>query len=64
MKYSYLKETTDYDVEYRVPMHTYIMMGSRCVGYIKEGTSTEVMFSKPSTQFNKRGRTFVEVAPS
>jgi hypothetical protein len=64
VKYSYLKETTDYDVEYRVPMHTYIMLGSKCVGYIKEGTEEEILFKKPSVQFNKRGRTFVKVSPS
>jgi hypothetical protein len=57
----YLKETTKYDVDYNVPMHTYIMKGARCVGYIKEGTSEEIMFSKPSAQFNKRGRTFKEI---
>lgn len=61
MKFSFLKETTKYDVEYRVPMHTYIMMGSKCYGYIKEGTTERIMFSKPSVQFSKKGRTFVEV---
>lgn len=57
----FLKETTKYDVDYKVPMHTYIFDGSKCVGYIKEGTEEKLMFAKPSVQFNKRGRSFVEV---
>jgi len=58
----YLKEITDdWKVDYRVPSHTYIFDGSACVGYIKEGTTEKVMFNKPSRQFNKRGRKFVEV---
>ena len=61
MKFSYLKETTKFDVDYNVPMHTYIMQGSKCVGYIKEGTEEKIMFNKPSVQFSKKGRTFVEV---
>ena len=61
MSLKYLKETTVYDVEYCVPMHTYIMEGSKCVGYIKEGTEEKIIFNKPSVQFSKKGRTFKEV---
>jgi hypothetical protein len=57
----YLKETTVYAVDYRVPMHTYIMDGTKCVGYIKEGTDEKMMFSKPSVHFSKKGRTFKEI---
>jgi hypothetical protein len=59
----YLKETTtDWKADFRVPCHTYIFEGrdTRCVGYIKEGTTEEIMFSKPQ-RFDKRGRTFKEV---
>jgi hypothetical protein len=59
----YIKETTKYDLEYRVPLHTYIMDGSKCVGYIKEGETKRVMFNKPSVHFSKKGRSFVEVTP-
>ena len=60
-KLKYLKETTtDWKTDYRVPCHTYIMQGSKCVGYIKEGTTAEFMFTK-GHNFDKRGRTFEEV---
>ena len=62
MKYSYIQELTDSWVcDYRVPNHTYIMMGSKCVGYIKEGTAEQIFFNKPLTKFDKRGRKFKEV---
>jgi len=58
----YLKETTDWsDAQARIPNHTYIFDGSSCVGYIKEGTTKEIMFNKPSRIFSKKGRTFKEV---
>jgi len=58
----FLKETTVWDkVDYRVPNHTYAFEGSKCVGYIKEGTTELLMFNKPSVHFNKKGRTFKEV---
>lgn len=62
MKMKFLKEVTeDYKTEYRVPMHTYAFNGDKCVGYIKEGTDELKMFGKPSTNFSKKGRKFVEV---
>lgn len=60
----YMKETTsDWKVDFRVPCHTYIMDKNRCVGYIKEGTTEEIMFNKPSSKFDQRNRTFEEVKP-
>jgi hypothetical protein len=57
----YLRETTnDWHTEYRVPNHTYIVSGVKCVGYIKEGTTEEIMFKKP-VFFDKRYRKFEEV---
>lgn len=62
MARQYLKETTsDWKTDYRVPCHTYIFEGAKCVGYIKEGTTEELMFSKPSTQFDKARRKFKDV---
>lgn len=59
----YLKEVTVWDkVEYNVPNHTYIFDGSKCVGYIKEGTTEKIIWDKPSKQFDKRNRKFVEIS--
>lgn len=58
---NFLKETTKYDVDYHVPMHTYAFEYGKCVGYIPEGSTELRLFSKPSVQFSKRGRTFKEV---
>lgn len=58
----YMKEVTaDWKTDYRVPSHTYIFDGSACVGYIKEGTTKEIMFKSPLKQFSKSRRKFVEV---
>ena len=57
----FLKETTKYDVDYNVPMHTYAYDKGKCVGYIPEGSTELRMFSKPMTQFSKSRRTFKEV---
>jgi hypothetical protein len=60
----YLKETTNNWVcDYRVPCHTYIVedgRNGRLLGYIKEGRTEEVMFSKPYA-FDRRNRTFKEI---
>jgi len=55
----YLQETTaDWKAEYRVPCHTYMLNdGDKAIGYIKEGTTKEIMFSKPHT-FERKGRKF------
>lgn len=60
MKY-FREVTSDWKCEYRVPNHTYIFDGSSCVGYIKEGTTEEIMFKSPLKQFSKTRRKFVEV---
>lgn len=57
----YLKEVTkDWDCEYRVPNHTYMVSGFKAVGYIKEGTTEEIMFKKP-IMFDQRRRKFEEI---
>lgn len=62
--YKYLKEVTTWDkTQYKVPNHTYIFEDSKCVGYIKAGTKEEIIFSKPSRQFSKSYRKFVEIHP-
>ena len=55
----YLKETTDWskDTEINIPNHTYILEGSKMIGYIKQGETQEIMFSV-GIPFDKRGRTF------
>lgn len=55
----YLHETTVWDLEYDVPNHTYIVTDTKefCVGYIKFGTTEEVMFAKP-VLFDTRRRKF------
>jgi|LakMenEpi03Aug12_release.lakeMendotaPanAssembly.Ray.scaffolds.fasta_scaffold300429_2 hypothetical protein len=65
MAITYIKETTsNWKTDYRVPQHTYIMENARCIGYIKEGTTEELLFSKPSSQFAKKGRTFATINKS
>ena len=60
MQMKYLKEITEWDEEYTVPNHTYIINEANAlVGYIKTGTTEEIMFSKPLTQFSKSRRRFV-----
>ena len=58
----YLKEITDWSgiEEYNVPNHTYILNDNDAlVGYVKTGTSKEIMFSKPLTAFSRSRRKFV-----
>jgi hypothetical protein len=57
----YMKEVTEWDTDYRVPQHIYIMDNKKCIGYIKEGTTEQLMFKKPSVNFNTRYRKFKEV---
>ena len=57
-KADYLQEiTSDWKCEFRVPQHTYLVLGMRCVGYIKENTTELTIFDKPM-QFDKRKRKF------
>lgn len=57
----YLKEITDWgDQPFDVPNHTYIINDANaCVGYIKTGTTEEIIFNKPLTQFSRARRKFV-----
>lgn len=59
MAYQFIQELTDdWKTEFRVPCHIYVMDGSKCVGYIKEGTTKIDFFSVPWTYFDKRHRKF------
>lgn len=49
----YFQETTDWEF----PNHTYIVENGKMVGYIKEGTTEELMFKQPKT-FDKKRRKF------
>jgi hypothetical protein len=61
-KVHYMQETTDnWNTEYRVPCHIYLLQNARCIGYIREGTDEIQMFKKPSN-FDKRGRKFKELS--
>ncbi len=44
----YLKEIGDWNVDYHIPDHTYIVNGSKefCYGYIKEGETKPTMFKQ------------------
>lgn len=54
----FLKEKTDWKCGYKVPNHTYILKGTQCVGYIKEGSGEKVMFPKPLKGFSQTRRSF------
>jgi len=59
----YLKEITVWDkTECNVPNHTYIFNDKgQNIGYIKTGTTEEIIYPKPSSQFSKSRRKFVEL---
>ncbi len=55
----YLTEVTVWDSP--VQNHTYIITDSgHLAGYIKAGTTEEIIFSKPMKQWSKSRRKFVE----
>lgn len=60
----YLKEITDdWKCDYNVPCHTYIVedgRSGRLLGYVKEGRTKPLMFSKPFP-FDRRNRKFKEL---
>jgi hypothetical protein len=60
----YIRETTDnWQCDFRVPCHTYIVesgRSGRMLGYIKEGTTEAIMNKKPMP-FDRRGRSFKEL---
>ena len=56
----YLKEVTSWDTP--VQNHTYIVDDNNwCVGYIKNGTTEEIIFSRPMKQWSKSYRKFEKV---
>lgn len=56
--YTVLTETTKWDCDGNIPNHAYILdSNDKCVGYIKEGTTTPIKFSKPMA-FDRRYRKF------
>ncbi len=55
-----LRETTVWSTGYKVPNHTYILDGSKLVGYIQEGKTEPFMFKIPQS-FSKSGRKFEKV---
>ncbi len=58
----YMHETTsDWTTDFKMPGHIYILEGTTCVGYIKQGTEVETMFNHPLKSFDKRKRTFKEL---
>ena len=58
----YLKEITQWSESPETPNHTYIFNeNDENVGYIKTGTTEEIYFSKPSKQFSKSRRKFVQL---
>ena len=63
MQNTYIQETTKW-AQSTTPNHTYIMEGSKCVGYIKASDgldfSKAIMFSKGGF-FSKSRRTFKEI---
>ena len=62
MSLTYLKEVTDWGTYDYVPNHTYIVNAyQQLVGYIKQGTTEEIMFSKPFKQWSKSKRKFIEI---
>ena len=58
----YLKEITPWPKAPETPNHTYIFNeNDENVGYIMTGTTEEIYFSKPSKQFSKSRRKFVQL---
>lgn len=58
----YLKEITVWATP--VQNHTYILSSAgHLIGYIKQGTTEEIIFKKPMKNFSKSRRKFVKVTP-
>lgn len=58
--YTYLKEITKWEDD--TPNHTYIFNEkNQNIGYIKTGTTEELFYNKPSTQFSKSRRKFIKL---
>jgi len=62
MPVKYLHEITDdWNTDFVMPNHIYLLESTTCVGYIQQGTEIEVMFSKPLKNFDKKRRKFKEL---
>ena len=58
----YLKEITSWPKAAGTLNHTYIFNEkNENVGYIKTGTTQEIYFNKPSKQFSRSRRKFVQL---
>lgn len=58
VKTEYLQETTaEWNSDFRVPMHIYILVNGKMVGYVKEDTTKIISFSNPM-YFDKGRRKF------
>ena len=58
----FLKEVTNWTECPSTPNHTYIFNDSgQNVGYIKQGTSEMIMFSKPMKQFSKSAESLLKL---
>lgn len=58
----YMQEITEnWNTDYRVPNHIYLLHNTKCVGYVREGTNEVQLFKSPMF-FNKRGRKFKELS--
>ena len=56
----YFKEITVWDTN--IPNHTYMIdKAGSLVGYIKTGTTEEIIFNKPMKQFSKSRRKFIKL---
>lgn len=55
-----LRETTKWKAGYHVPNHSYILDGSKILGYIPEGSDQPFIFSKPQS-FSRSGRKFEKI---
>lgn len=59
-KYNALRETTVWKMDFQ-PNHTYFLNAAgKCTAYIRKGT-TDILYNKKPTSFDKRGRTFEPV---
>jgi len=53
------QEVTDWSrADCKVPQHIYITSGSMLLGYVPEGTTEAVIFSKPKKQWSPSRRKF------
>ena len=56
MAIQYLQETdTEWNTDFRIPCHIYVIQNTRMIGYVKEGT-TNVHYFKQPMSFDKRKR--------